>query len=119
MISVYSYAMKTIFAEQASDITKSLKEVQFMRRYRHPYIIDVHDAFLTAHPKNLCIVMYYCEGGDLGKSIASAKKNGNLLNEHQVIKWAIQVGIPPYWLNSNCILTLLAHIACTCASLFA
>lgn len=59
---LYRYAMKTIFSEHQHEMNKSLHEVMIMRRYRHPYIVDVHDAFQITLPKSLYIVMSYCEG---------------------------------------------------------
>jgi hypothetical protein len=41
------------------------------------------------------MILHYCEGGDLGKTVALAKKNRSSLQESQITKWMTQVHIPP------------------------
>jgi hypothetical protein len=43
--------MKTIFTEREKDMKETLHEVRFLRMNRHPCIIDIHDAFMTAQPR--------------------------------------------------------------------
>mmetsp|Transcript_20697 Transcript_20697/g.18847 ORF Transcript_20697/g.18847 Transcript_20697/m.18847 type:complete len:737 (+) Transcript_20697:44-2254(+) len=95
------YAMKTIFSEHEKEMQKSLREVVFLRIYRHPCIIDIHDAFLTQQPKILHIVMPYCEGGDMGKLIATNRKNGVSINEHQIMKWSLQLALALHFLHEH------------------
>ena len=45
------FANKTIFCEKEKYMTETLIEVQFMRKNRHPCIIDIHDGFITAQPR--------------------------------------------------------------------
>ena len=96
--------MKSIFSEHQSEMMKSLNEVMFLRTYRHPYIIDILDSYCTIQPKKLHIVMYYCECGDLGKTIVAAKKSAMVLNEHQIVKWSIQLALALHFLHENQIL---------------
>jgi NIMA (never in mitosis gene a)-related kinase 2 len=95
------FAMKTIFSEHETETQKSLREVMFLRSYRHPYIIEIFDSFLTQQPKMLYIVMHYCEGGDLGKVITNAQKNSTSISEHQIIKWSIQLALALHFLHEN------------------
>jgi hypothetical protein len=37
------------------------------------------------------MILHYCEGGDLGKTITIARKNRAPIQESQVIKWMTQV----------------------------
>lgn len=98
------YAMKTIFSEHQSEMQKSLNEVVILRTYRHPYIIDILDSYCTMQPKILHIVMHYCEGGDLGKSIIAAKKSSVSISEHLIIKWSIQLALALHFLHENHVL---------------
>jgi serine/threonine protein kinase len=99
--------------------------VKFLRRYRHPFIINIHDVFICSPPRHsqsllllfshliippllwvygyrrkLSMILHYCEGGDLGKTVALAKKNRSSLQESQVVKWMAQVFPPSSSLSS-------------------
>jgi NIMA (never in mitosis gene a)-related kinase len=60
-----------------------------MQRLSHPNIVGFRDSFTTAAGANLCIVMTFCDGGDLGQRIAAAK--GHLFKEDQIMHWFVQV----------------------------
>lgn len=51
--------------------------------------------------RKLFIVLNYCEGGDLGKTVMAAKRNHTIIQEIQIVKWMTQVKIFKY----ICILT--------------
>ena len=44
-----------------------------MRRLHHPNIVGYKDSFLTPRKDHLCIVMEYCDGGDLSTQIKNAR----------------------------------------------
>lgn len=44
-----------------------------MRRLHHPNIVGYRDSFLTPRKDHLCIVMEYCDGGDLSTQITNAR----------------------------------------------
>jgi NIMA (never in mitosis gene a)-related kinase len=78
-----------------------LREIKFLRANRHPCIIDVHDAFITANPRVVNIVMHYCESGTLASVISAAKKNKTYIPEAQILKWFIQLLLALNFLHSN------------------
>lgn len=45
------FAIKTIFCSRDSDLDLVMREIKFLRINRHPYVIDVHDACVTANPR--------------------------------------------------------------------
>jgi serine/threonine protein kinase len=45
------FANKTIFCDKESQMVETMREVQFLRRNRHPCIIDLHDGFITMQPR--------------------------------------------------------------------
>lgn len=48
-------------------------QVDLMRRLHHPNIVGYKDSFLTPRKDHLCIVMEYCDGGDLSTHIKNAR----------------------------------------------
>ena len=95
------FAMKTIFTEKEINMKDTLHEVRFLRRNRHPCIIDVHDGFMTSQPRMLYIVMPYCEGGDLDALIKNTKKSRTTLSEEKILKWSIQIALAMHFLHEN------------------
>jgi len=45
------YADKNILASRPSDLDLTLKEIEFLRSHRHPYMIDIYDAYIIQHTK--------------------------------------------------------------------
>jgi NIMA (never in mitosis gene a)-related kinase len=64
-------------------------EVEVLRCLKHPYIVRHWDHFL--HDNQLCIVMDYCEGGDLSKYISQCKRQRTTIPEAQVLRWFTQM----------------------------
>eukprot|EP01038_Epipyxis_sp_PR26KG_P013000 gene13000-17430_t len=93
------FAIKSMFCAKDNTLQDGLREMKFLRIVRHPYIIDIHDAFLTANPRVLNIVMHYCESGNLSTVIAAAKKNNNSIAESQVMKWLLQLSLAIHFLH--------------------
>jgi len=56
------------------------KEVSVLAQMKHPNIVSYIDSF--EEMGNLCIVMDYCEGGDLHHKLQSLK--GQFISEDQV-----------------------------------
>lgn len=74
-----------------------LREAKILEILQHKHIVGYHDVFKTRSGK-LCIVMEYCEKGDLDKEI---KKQANQLaktndpacyfSDEQVLTWFVQM----------------------------
>jgi hypothetical protein len=45
------FAIKTIFCSRDSELEMTLEEIRYLRMNRHPCVIDVNDAFITANPR--------------------------------------------------------------------
>lgn len=66
----------------------AVKESRVLSLLKHPYIVKYRETF---HEDGwLCIVMDYCEGGDLTAKIKRAKQAGKTFPESQVIRWFTQ-----------------------------
>mmetsp|Transcript_31575 Transcript_31575/g.83407 ORF Transcript_31575/g.83407 Transcript_31575/m.83407 type:complete len:111 (+) Transcript_31575:133-465(+) len=60
-------------------------EVDLLRRLNHPNIVGYRESFMHKNKESLCIVMQYCDGGDLCSQIKDAKKQ--LFPESKVLHW--------------------------------
>ncbi|XP_044213762.1 serine/threonine-protein kinase Nek1-like [Thunnus albacares] len=66
---------------------ESQKEVEVLADVSHPNIVQYKESF--EEEGCLCIVMDYCEGGDLLKKIKSQK--GELFSEKRILDWFVQI----------------------------
>lgn len=66
----------------------ALKESQVLSSLKHTNIVRYHSNFLAEGW--LCIVMDYCEGGDLSSRIKKTKAKGTTFSEDQVLWWLTQ-----------------------------
>merc|ERR1719384_230497 len=66
----------------------ALKESQVLGSLKHPYIVRHRTNFLE--DGWLCIVMDYCEGGDLSDKIKKMRQSGKLFPQEQVVRWFTQ-----------------------------
>lgn len=64
-------------------------EVRVLSSLKHPYIVRYWESFTK--DRQLCIVMDYCEGGDLWQHIAACKKKHTSIAEAQVLRWFTQM----------------------------
>merc|ERR1719379_3196172 len=55
-------------------------EVKLLQTLRHPNIVAYKDSFINEE-QHLCILMEYCEHGDLYQHIQHAKKAGSMPSE--------------------------------------
>merc|ERR1719424_501347 len=63
-------------------------EVKVLSALKHPYIVSYRESFNEDH--KLCIIMDYCEGGDLFKHIDRVKRKCQHISEAKVIRWMTQ-----------------------------
>jgi len=66
----------------------ALQESQVLSSLKHPNIVKYRTNFLAEGW--LCIVMDYCEGGDLSSRIKKARTSGKKFSEDQVLWWFAQ-----------------------------
>ncbi|CAJ1453548.1 unnamed protein product [Effrenium voratum] len=82
--------VKMIDISRASKQEKddALKESKVLASLKHPYIVRYRESF---HEDGwLCIVMDYCEGGDLAGKIKSARQSSKIFPQDQVVRWFTQ-----------------------------
>merc|ERR1719440_468073 len=66
----------------------ALKESRVLSQLRHPYIVRYRENFLE--DGWLCIVMDFCEGGDLSERIKRMRTQRKSFSEEQVLRWFTQ-----------------------------
>nr|CAB3264285.1 serine/threonine-protein kinase Nek11-like [Phallusia mammillata] len=67
----------------------AMQEAKLLAQMRHKNIVQFHQSFLDGH--FFCIIIEYCEGGDLECKLKDQKKLNQLIPEAQVIKWIKQL----------------------------
>ena len=75
-----------------------------MKRLRHPNIVAYRDSFLARNRESLCIVMTYCDGGDLGNQITQAAKRRRPFTEAKVLHWFVQMALGLHYMHANRVL---------------
>jgi NIMA (never in mitosis gene a)-related kinase len=66
-------------------------EVRVLQKLKHPYIVRYWESFI--HKTKLCIVMDFCDGGDLSKCITSHRFHRSKIPEAQVLRWFTQMSL--------------------------
>lgn len=69
----------------------ALREAEHMLRVQHAAVVGCRECFVDGD--ELCIVMEYCEGGDLRLRIKLARMGGSLFAEEQVLMWLAQLAL--------------------------
>ena len=73
-----------------------------MKRLIHPNIVHYRESFLSRKKDSLCIVMEYCDGGDLSAKITSQKRR--LLSESHILNWFVQMALGLHFMHTNRVL---------------
>ncbi|KAA6395201.1 MAG: putative serine/threonine-protein kinase Nek1, partial [Streblomastix strix] len=83
------FIMKEINITQLSEKEQqeSLNEIALLQKLNHPNIVKMHESFVDAGL--LCIIMDYCEGGDLCTVIKAMR--GRPISERQILDWFLQL----------------------------
>ena len=62
-----TWVMKRVPLRSLSSLDRkcSFQEVKLLQSLRHPHICSYHESFVHKASDTLCIIMQYCDGGDL------------------------------------------------------
>ncbi|CAM9944509.1 unnamed protein product, partial [Phaeothamnion confervicola] len=83
---------------------EAMREVNVLRSLRHPNIVAFQEGFRTDGGAKLCIVMEFCECGDLGQQIDRANKNDVWLPSKRILDWFLQLCLALKYLHQKRIL---------------
>ncbi|NXP03415.1 NEK3 kinase, partial [Thinocorus orbignyianus] len=87
-ITDQKYAMKEIrLPVSSSDVENSRKEAVLLAKMKHPNIVAYKESFEA--DGHLCIVMEYCDDGDLMQKIKN--QGQNLFPEDTILHWFVQM----------------------------
>ncbi|KAJ9513732.1 hypothetical protein QJQ45_015488, partial [Haematococcus lacustris] len=76
--------------QEASGKEATLPEARVLSSLRHPHIVPYREFF--RHPDGeLCLVMAYCEGGDLYQYIKHLRRSGQSMDEGLAWEWLVQL----------------------------
>mmetsp|Transcript_18057 Transcript_18057/g.38584 ORF Transcript_18057/g.38584 Transcript_18057/m.38584 type:complete len:640 (+) Transcript_18057:144-2063(+) len=81
------------------DLDSAKSEGRMLAEFKHPYIVRYRDSFLDNGW--FCILMDYCEGGDLTKRIEEARKTRTPLHEDQILTWFTQAILALKYLHQD------------------
>lgn len=76
-------------------------ECALMQRMQHPHVVSCDDVFLF-NDEDLCIVMNFFTGGDLGSFIGRANQlHEPNISEDAVMRWFVQLALALHFLHSH------------------
>eukprot|EP00927_Polykrikos_kofoidii_P017270 TRINITY_DN17840_c6_g1_i1.p1 TRINITY_DN17840_c6_g1~~TRINITY_DN17840_c6_g1_i1.p1 ORF type:complete len:659 (+),score=113.34 TRINITY_DN17840_c6_g1_i1:274-1977(+) len=80
--------MVDVSSASVRETQDAVKEGKLLAAFKHPYVVRYRENFIESGW--FCILMDYCEGGDLGRQIELAKKKRQPFAEDQVLRWMTQ-----------------------------
>jgi NIMA (never in mitosis gene a)-related kinase len=94
--------MVDVSKASAKDMKDAAKEGQVLSTLKHPYIVRYRENFTESGW--FCIIMDYCDGGDLTKPIDHAKRGRGAITEERALRWFTQASLALKYIHDRHIL---------------
>ena len=103
------YCLKCIKLENISqeEFQACKLEVKLLGSMIHPNIVGFKESFVTDEGRTLCIIMTFCDGGDLSERLKRQASKQRYLPEEQILHWFVQLALGLHFMhsmNNKCIL---------------
>mmetsp|Transcript_32430 Transcript_32430/g.41522 ORF Transcript_32430/g.41522 Transcript_32430/m.41522 type:complete len:488 (+) Transcript_32430:288-1751(+) len=95
------YVMKVVRNASDEEGEEAMKEVHILENLDHPNIVKLIECFHQNRGKTLCIVMEYCESGDLFQQIEKAKKKRQYISQSDILDWFVQLCLALKYLHED------------------
>ncbi|KAL1510705.1 hypothetical protein AB1Y20_006999 [Prymnesium parvum] len=83
------------------DRRSAFLEVELLRELHHPHICSYRDSFVNRPTNQLCVLMTYCEGGDLHRRVQKVKQERKRFSEAVVLRWSCQLALALQYIHER------------------